>query len=102
MFNLKYLDFTFINDITDYNILKICILIFIKIIISNIFNKFGITNTIFYISTIIYLSFILPFRIFDKKYAIIYSLIIIFSFIFLLSKIFKSLFKILNVFAILR
>jgi hypothetical protein len=102
MFNIKYLDFTFINDITDYNILKICILIFLKIIITAIFTKFGITDTIFYISTIIYLSFILPFRIFDLKYAIIYSIIISFFLIFLLSKIFKLLFKILNVFSILR
>ena len=90
MFNLKYLDFTFINDITDYNILKISILIFMKIIITAIFTKLGITNKIFCISVIIYLFYILPFRIFDIKYAIIYCMLIIYYSIFLFIKMYPS------------
>ena len=89
---LKYIDLTFVNDITDYNILKIfflltiTLLLFIKEISSVIFK-------IPFLENILppYLLIILPFRLLDLKFAIPYTIIFIFLIIFLLTSMIFSM-----------
>jgi hypothetical protein len=85
---LKYIDLTFVNDITDYNILKIfflltiTFLVFTKVIRSVIFK-------IPFLENILppYLLIILPFRLLDLKFAIPYTSITIIFIISLLTTI---------------
>lgn len=75
---LKYIDLTFVNDITDYNILKIFFLLTITFLV---FMK-QIRSVIFKIPFLenilpIYLLIILPFRLLDLKFAIPYTIIFI-------------------------
>ena len=80
LFNiLKYIDLTFVNDITDYNILKIFFLLTITFLV---FIK-EIPSVIFKIPFLekilpLYLLVILPFRLLDLKSHIPYTSIIIF------------------------
>jgi Na+-transporting methylmalonyl-CoA/oxaloacetate decarboxylase gamma subunit len=93
LFNiLKYIDLTFVNDITDYNILKIFFLLTITFLV---FIK-EIRSVIFKIPFLekilpLYLLVILPFRLLDLKFAIPYTSITIFLIISLLINIVQGM-----------
>ena len=85
---LKYIDLTFVNDITDYNTLKIFFLFTITFLV---FMK-AIRTVIFkipFLENILppYLLIILPFRLLDLKFSIPYTIITIIFIISLLSTI---------------
>ena len=85
---LKYIDLTFVNDITDYNTLKIFFLLTITFLV---FMK-AIRSVIFkipFLENILppYLLIILPFRLLDLKFAIPYTSITIIFIIYIASVI---------------